>query len=91
MNQKLALSMFFGGLGTFLMSLAEFFSTHNSWHDMSSPAEIAHVMILTGAFCTTVAGALGTQLPRDKNTRVADKEPKANIVVTQIEEKKNED
>lgn len=88
MNQKLALSMFFGGLGTFLTSLAEFFSSHQTWHDMSSPVEIAHVMILTGTFCITIAGALGTKLPRNKNSRVEDRMPKEDILVTTIQEKR---
>lgn len=89
MNQKLALSVFFSGLTTFLMSLGEFFSSHQTWQSMSTPNEIGHVIIMTATFCMTVAGALGINLPRDKNQRVSDKEPKENIVVTQIEEKKD--
>lgn len=73
MNQKLSLSLFFSGLATFLMSLGEFFAQHNSWHDMSTPSEIGHIMIITASFVITIVGALGTQLPRDKNTRASDR------------------
>lgn len=90
MNQKLSLGMFFGGLGTFLTSLGEFISQHDSWQEMSGTHEVGSIMMITGAFVITIVGALGVQLPRKKNSRVADREPKENIVVTQIEEIKSE-
>lgn len=90
MNQKLSIGMFFGGLSTFLMSLGEFFTSHPTWSSMSTPSEVGHLTIIIGSFCITVAGALGTNLPRDKNTRVSDKVPKEDIVVNMVEEKKNE-
>ena len=90
MNQKLALVMFFGGLGTFLTSLSEFFSSHQTWASMSAPAEMAHIVFMTATFCMTIAGALGVKLPRDKNERVDDKVPAENIVVSLIKEEKSD-
>jgi hypothetical protein len=89
MNQKLAIGMFFGGLGTFLMSLGEFFSAHQTWSSMSTPNEVAHIMVITGSFCITVAGALGTNLPRNKNTRVDDRLSSKDMVNTIIKEEKD--
>lgn len=85
MNQKLAIGLLVGGLATFLTSLAEFFSTHTTWSSMSAPNEIAHIITMTATFCMIVAGALGTQLPRDKDQRVGDRMPKDKIVATIIE------
>lgn len=89
MNQKLSLSLFFGGLAAFLTSLGEFFSAHETWHSMSAPNEVGHIILMTATFCMTVAGALGTQLPRNKNSRVDDKLSSDQIVNTIIKEKDN--
>lgn len=72
MNQKLAVSVFFSGLAVFLTSLGEFFAVHDTWHAMTTPTEVGHVMIMAGSFVVTIAGALGTQLPRDP-TRFTDR------------------
>ena len=85
MNQKLSLALLVGGLATFLTSLAEVFSSHQSWHEMSSPSEVAHIMVLTATFCMVIAGALGTNLPRNKDERVGDRVPRENLVATIIE------
>lgn len=74
MNQKLALSLFFGGLATFLSSLGELLSMHKSWTELSAPNEIGHITLITASFCMVIAGALGVQLPREgrKTDRVSD-------------------
>lgn len=72
MNQKLAWSTFAGGLSTFLMSLGEFLSSHNSWAEMGTPKEVAHIVVMSASLIITIVGALGANLPRDKNTRVDD-------------------
>jgi hypothetical protein len=90
MNQKLSIGMFFGGLGTFLMSLGEFFSSHPDWHSMSTPVEVAHIMVITGSFCITIAGALGINLPRNKNTRVDDRLSSKDMVNTIVKEEKKD-
>jgi hypothetical protein len=72
MNQKLSISMFAGGLATFLTSLGELLTNHQTWHELSSPHEIASVMIITGSFIFTVIGALGTKLPRANDQRIGD-------------------
>jgi hypothetical protein len=91
MNQKLAIALFFGGLAAFLSGLGEFFSSHETWQSLSTPMSIGHIMYLTSTFCMTIAGALGTQLPRSKNTRVNDRLPKESIEVTMIQkERENE-
>ncbi len=89
MNQKLSLSLFFGGLAAFLTSLGEFFSSHQTWTSMSAPSEVGHIILMTATFCMTVAGALGTQLPRKKNERVDDKLSNDQIVSTIIKEERN--
>jgi hypothetical protein len=73
-NQKLSLSLFFGGLATFLMALGEFLTTHPSWASLGSPAEVGHIIILVASFCMAIAGALGIQLPRNSRSgdRVSD-------------------
>lgn len=90
MNQKLSVALLSGGLLAFLTSLSEFLSTHQNWHEMTTPSEVGHIILLVSSFLGALVGALGTQLPRDKNERIGDREPKENIVVTQIEEKKSE-
>lgn len=91
MNQKLSIGVFFTGLASFLTSLAEFFSTHQTWQSMSTPTEVSHIVFMTASFCMIIAGALGINLPRDKDSRVGDRIPKEDIVATIIEkEKKNE-
>lgn len=90
MNQKLSLSLFFGGLAAFLSGLSELFTSHETWLSLTTTASVGHIMYLTSTFCMTIAGALGTQLPRKKNSRIADREPKENIVITQIEEIKKD-
>lgn len=86
MNQKLSIGLLFGGLATFLTTLGEFVSSHNTWRELSGPHEIGTIAIITGSFIFTIFGALGTKLPRKKNSRVGDRVPKEDILVTQIEE-----
>lgn len=73
MNQKLSISLFCTGLTTFITSLYELLSKHNSWSEMSTPGEVGHIMLITGSFIVAILGALGTQMPRDKNSRITDK------------------
>lgn len=90
MNQKLSISMLFGGLGTFFTTLGEFLSQHQSWHELSGPHEVGSIIIITGSFVVTIVGALGTQMPRDKSSRVGDNIPKEDIVVTMKEKEKSD-
>lgn len=81
MNQKLSLSLFFAGLPTFLTSLGEFLARHHSWTEMTHPAAVGHLVLMTGSFCCTIFGALGTQLPRDGRhaDRVTDERPTTDV------------
>lgn len=90
MNQKLSLSLFFSGLATFLMSLGELLSSHENWSSLSAPSEVGHIILITASFCMTVAGALGVNLPRKKNSRVSDRLSSEEIVNTIIQEEKND-
>lgn len=90
MNQKLAWSTFVGGLVTLLTMLAEFFSQHNSWSEMGTPKEIAHLLIIGASFCVTVFGALGANLPRERNTRVEDLTPEQLNRIKEQENKKDD-
>lgn len=92
MNQKLSLGLFFSGLATFLTSLGEFLSSHDNWQSLSAPSEVGYIMLITSSFVITVVGALGTSLPRKKNSRISDRVSSDQIVNTIIQEekKKNE-
>lgn len=72
-NQKVAWSLFVGGLATFLTSIGEFLSAHNSWAEMGTPKEVGHILIISGSLCVALFGALGANLPREQNSRTDDK------------------
>jgi uncharacterized membrane protein YgdD (TMEM256/DUF423 family) len=65
MTQRSALIMFLTGTITFLGSLAEFFTSHETWVSMTTPQDIAHVLFMIVTFLMTISGALSYQLPRD--------------------------
>jgi hypothetical protein len=67
MTQRSALIMFLTGTITFLGSLAEFFTGHDTWASMSGPQDIAHVLFMIVTFLMTISGALSYQLPRDSS------------------------
>lgn len=67
MNQRASWSMFVGGLATFITSLGEFFSTHNSWQEMQTPTEVGHMFIMFGSLLFALGGALGINLHSKKD------------------------
>ena len=87
MNQKISLVLFITGLAGYLGSLSEYFSLHDSWKSMTTPHEVASLLSMIVTFLMTIAGALGTQLPRDtsKNFRDRVSDKKINEINNQGE------
>lgn len=77
MNQKFSISLFFGGLPTFLLTAGEILKLHKDWSEFVTPSGMGHLFILGSSFTAMLIGALGIQLPRKNshNERVEDTPP----------------
>ncbi len=73
MNQKNSIIILITGLAGFLGALAAFLSSLTSWDQLTAPAGVANILVMVVTLLMTVAGALGTQMPRNSSRDYKDR------------------